>query len=75
MTDLTVKVLIKYLEMLDPDLKVGRVGHYGEFYPMDLLDFSDRVADMGGAFSYRRGKKRAEKVLAISPPDIGPEPD
>ena len=59
-----VKDLIKILTLVDPELCVGRTDWYGDFVEMDSHDFGvDRNLD------------KSETWYAISPPDIGPEPD
>jgi hypothetical protein len=61
---MNVSELIKYLETLDPDLLVGKVGHFGEFYPMETYHFSTY-----SAFPF------TSSVLDINIPYIGEEPD
>jgi hypothetical protein len=67
---MTVKELKEKLEGLDPDMKVGGRGHFGEF----LQTWEARVteASVGGGL-YREGVK--EEIFYISIEDAGPEPD
>lgn len=67
---MTVKELKEKLEGLDPDMKVGGVGHFGEF----LQTWGVRVTEaaVGGGL-YQEGVK--EEVLYISIESPGPDPD
>lgn len=67
---MTVKELKEKLEGLDPDMKVGGVGHFGEF--LQTWDASVTEASVGGGL-YREGIK--EKIFYISIDSPGPEPD
>ena len=64
MEELTVKSLKFMLSTLPEDMRVGKIGHYGEFHTMDKYSFSV-VPIMG----------ETERVLDVHTPDIGPEPD
>jgi hypothetical protein len=61
---MTAQELIKFLKQVPPDAKVGRIGHFGEFH--DISSYSIRKAYLNNT---------QEIVVAIEPPDIGPEPD
>ncbi len=67
---LTLGDLIGYLQTLDPSLPVGRRGHMGEFHPTTQSNFSEYHA-----MDFSREEEREIRILAIEPPDIGPEPD
>ena len=64
---MTVGELIDYLMTKDKSLEVGRVGHFGELYPMDAYNFSVSTA-------WRENGERY-KVLNVETPDIGPFPE
>jgi hypothetical protein len=71
----TVGELIGHLQKLDPSLPIGRVGHFGEFHPMDLGDFWASRAYTTPSGLWRDEDRTNLDVLAIHPPDIGDEPD
>lgn len=60
---MTIEELVVFIEGFDPNLKVGRIGYYGEFYEIDPFDFTER-----------KSLKLGVKVLDIEPPDIGVAP-
>jgi hypothetical protein len=64
--ELTVEQLIDHLKTLDPKMPVGKVGHYGEFYAMNLNDFWIRDAGFG---------MLPFQCLDIETPFIGDEPE
>jgi len=67
---MTVKELKEKLEGLDPDMKVGGVGHFGEF----LKTFHAGVTESNiGGNLYNEGKR--EKIFSVMIEDAGPEPD
>ena len=61
---MTAQELINFLKQVPPNTKVGRIGHYGEFH--DISSCSVRNAYLNNT---------QEIIVAIEPPDIGPEPD
>jgi hypothetical protein len=73
----TIKDLIGFLNTLDPNSLVGKIGHYGEFYPMDEMDFSYSSCHVNLTYNASIDDKLSspsEKVLGINTPDIGEEP-
>jgi len=75
---ITVKELIKLLETFPKDMKIGRVGHFGEFNEMDKYYFDKtRAYLVPKNKSWRDGVEIGNRVdvLNISTPDIGEEPD
>jgi len=70
MEELTIGKLIAHLTKFPMDMLVGAVGYYGEFYPMTEFNFSKSPTHVEGS------KPRLYfNALAISAPDVGPEPD
>jgi len=67
---MTVKELKEKLEGLEPDMKVGGVGHFGEF--LHVCDASVTEATVKG--NVFLGGVR-EKIFSISIDDAGLEPD
>jgi len=68
--DLTVGRLMEKLASLPPDMLVGVIGHFGEFYPMRLFSCAAQQSpceDVDGM--------PVSEAFVLSPPDIGPEPD
>jgi len=75
-TFLTVAKLIEHLKTLDPSLYIGVVGHFGEFWEMDLYDFSMvRESYITPSGSWRDDNRKTVKVLDLICPHIGPDPD
>ena len=74
-TPFTVGDLIAHLQTFDPTLPVGRLGHFGELWPMDAGDFHvfPQYYEWDGAGLNQL--PNVSKVLNIEPPDIGEEPD
>jgi hypothetical protein len=70
---LKVADLKKLLERLPDDTPIGRVGHFGEFCPMDEFSFSVCEAFVT-AEEWFDDHRRSITVMDICPPDIGPEP-
>lgn len=73
---LTVERLIEHLKTLPPNAYVGRVGHFGEAHLMDTFDFSFVTrAYVTPRDTWRETYQKDVDMLAISVPDIGPDPD
>lgn len=77
-----VKDLIKILQDVDPELPVGKSGHFGEFNPMDQFDFTvghARFNPKGISSGYTGWRKLTQfpyqEIFEITSPDIGPDPD
>ena len=68
-----VKDLIAELQKLDPELPVGKVGHYGEFY--EDVDFYAREAYKHQSWDERGKPQEYMTVVDFSVHDIGPDPD
>jgi hypothetical protein len=68
---MTVKELKEKLEDLDPDMKVGGVGHFGEF----LRTWDTCVTEAAVKGNVFLGGVVREKIFSISIEDAGPEPD
>ena len=64
-----VKELIAILQKVDPELLVGRTGHFGELHEMDKFYF-DIKWDTSKGWDQRRAQ-----WFEINFPDIGEEPD
>lgn len=76
----TVQDLIDHLQKFDPELPVGKSGHFGELNPMDESDFYESEASYNPkGHSYQSWTKLVQfprqKILNINCPDIGPDPD
>jgi len=68
---MTVRELIELLKTkFDGDEEVGRLGYFGEFYPMNGYDFQ-KSESMESIDSPRK----PIKCLDIVPPYIGEEPE
>jgi len=77
---MNARELSQMLEGMPQDAKVGRIGHFGEFHEMDAYDFGIRRVNTlperpGSAYLPGFTNVPDMTVLAINPPDIGPEPD
>jgi len=73
---MTVGELIEHLQTIDKEYPIGRVGHFGEFLPMDKYDFSVRqtyIDERESIMDMRRVNKF--HALDINAPDIGEEPE
>lgn len=66
---MTIKDLIRLLKTCPKDAQVGTIGHFGEFFPMDEIEFQIRKARISTE------SQKTIEVLDICCPDIGPEPD
>lgn len=71
----TVADLITLLQTVDPQLEVGRIGHYGEFFAMDQYDFRTHTAWCYAPHWYNVKDHTGFEVFAIYPPEIGDAPD
>ena len=76
----TVADLVAKLQTFDQNLPVGNVGHFGEFYPLDMDNVypSKGNVDATGKATYWREINRIgvnTEVIAIIMEDIGEEPD
>lgn len=69
-----VKDLIKCLKTLDPELPVGRSGHFGEFHEMDEHDFWITHVTPWKQTVYGSAQYTGD-ILHVEPPDIGDNPD
>lgn len=69
-----VHELMSFLASVSPNAKVGTLGHFGEFYEMDLpevIQTHTRSPDHRG-----RANKSAEfNAVVFTCPDVGPEPN
>jgi len=72
---ITVEQLIDLLKTKDPKAYVGRAGHFGEFNEMNEHDFHERKAYVTASGSWRDDNQQEVKILHVSSPDIGPDPD
>ncbi len=71
---MTVADLIRLLGTVDPNLHIGRIGHFGEFHAMDIFDV--RVVDVHVADENVGWLSQPVcKALSVTTPDIGPDPD
>lgn len=61
---------LKELRKKEGNLQVCRVGNYGEIHEMSTSDISPYNA-RHGTF----GEGKAERVIDLATPDIGPDPD
>lgn len=78
----TVNDLIEHLKQFDGDLPVGVTGHFGEFHPLDSIDFYKGEAKLNpkGVASGIQGWRKLtlfpySNILCITPYDLGPDPD
>jgi len=70
---LTVKQLKALLETFDETSYIGTIGHFGEFLSIDSSDFYETTVDLSEY--WRDTTTEKIKVIDISCPDKGPEPD
>ena len=68
---ITVARLKKIIKNLPPEMKVGGVGHFGEFIEVDWV--KTREVDMRSHSGNNANQN--EIILWISIPDAGPEPE
>lgn len=82
MEAITVKELIEILNQQPDDMKIGKVGYFGEFKPMYKYNFYTETAFMPDPNnknyqSWREIVRREckEKILNVDGIDLGEEPD
>ena len=77
---ITVAEVVKHLLTLEQDRPMCKVGHFGEIYPIDLMDFSI-PADKQTTYqepinaSYPYEDRKYMDVYNVHVPDIGEDPD
>lgn len=76
---MTVADLIEHLKTMDPTLKVGRSGHFGEMHEMTKHDFyagnPTAYVTPDGPWSWREEPQVHVSFVNVNSPDIGPDPD
>jgi len=76
---ITVGKLIEMLSTFDKNLPVGIIGHFGEFHELDYDCLNQFEAKVNRSTTYKSWRELSqddnERVLNISVPDIGEEPN
>ena len=69
----TVKELINALQKLDPEMPIGKIGHFGEFY--QDVDICVHEAYKYQCYNEKDKPREYLKVVDFYVPDIGEEPN